>query len=179
MLVRCRRNYHKGGDTYISFWSKFTLLWKRLYLFLLTISYMPVARAILENFAGEYDADVLRNNKCVYKDGKGIPCCLKAMPQKPCLGSDDFDGLQPLQGVAIAFIFLHVIGLPIFFWFMVRIGVRRVRFAAALLVSVLCGQVIVLSLSLSLSLSSAVPLLSLLSPSALSPILSRTCARSR
>ena len=42
----------EGGEGFTVFWRDFTGTLKRLSLFLLTISYMPVARAILQNFAG-------------------------------------------------------------------------------------------------------------------------------
>jgi hypothetical protein len=51
-----------GGDRFLTFWSSFTGNLKRLSLFLLTISYMPVARAILENFSGEYDPEILETS---------------------------------------------------------------------------------------------------------------------
>ena len=48
-----------GGDGFTTFWSNFKGNLKRASLFLLTVSYMPVARAVLENFSGEYDPAVL------------------------------------------------------------------------------------------------------------------------
>lgn len=43
-----------------SFWSSTTRRTKRLMLFLLTVSYMPVARIILDNFADEHDQERLQ-----------------------------------------------------------------------------------------------------------------------
>ena len=51
-----------GGDRFLSYWSDFTSNVKRFSLFLLTVSYMPVARAILENFSGEYDPKILETS---------------------------------------------------------------------------------------------------------------------
>lgn len=48
-----------GGDRFMTFWSKLKGNLKRVSLFLLTVSYMPVARAILEVYAGQYDTAVL------------------------------------------------------------------------------------------------------------------------
>ena len=50
----------QGGNRFKIFWGNFTGNLKRLSLFLLTVSYMPVARAILENFSGQYDEAALQ-----------------------------------------------------------------------------------------------------------------------
>lgn len=49
-----------GGESFQLYWSQFTRTLKRCIFFVLTIAYLPIARAVLENFAGEYDAKVLK-----------------------------------------------------------------------------------------------------------------------
>jgi hypothetical protein len=86
-----------GGDRFVVYWSQFTRALKRGTLFLMTISYLPVARVTLENFAGEYDNSILDLYNCQYTDRNGDRCCLKAIPNRPCITSDDFDELVLIQ----------------------------------------------------------------------------------
>ena len=62
-----------GGDRFMTFWGNLKGNLKRLSLFLLTISYMPVARAILENFAGEYRPEALALTKYAAWQCSGPP----------------------------------------------------------------------------------------------------------
>ena len=72
MNPRCRKYYDVGsktpvlgGDTFVKYWSSFTRVLRRAMLFLLTVSYLPVARVTLENFSSEYTTSVLTLYKCV------------------------------------------------------------------------------------------------------------------
>lgn len=150
------------GDRFTAYWSQYTVILKRASLFLLTISYLPVARVTLENFAGEYDPKILNLYGCHYVDNKNATCCLKAIPNRPCLSSPDFHGLIPLQVcvrithdgffaccegivrrfvlqyITIVFVVLYVIGLPLFFGRLVIEGVRRVNYGIIACQSAFC-----------------------------------------
>ena len=96
------------------FWANnFSRLRKRICLFVITISYLPIARTIMVAFKCDRDSvDLL-----VYS---GVPCPYTR------------GGFPAIWIVSIFFIFLYVIGIPLFFVVLIRKGIPSVLAAADL-----------------------------------------------
>lgn len=119
---------HRASAAFTKFWSRSKRNVQRASLFALTIGYMPVARMILTNFAGTYEPDALDTSGCVYADSSGRRCCLTAFPGRPCVSSPAA-ALHWLQYVSLVSAVVIVVGLPLFFVYLIRKGVEAVDVA--------------------------------------------------
>lgn len=76
-----------------------------------------------------YDTTILQNAGCTYKDTEGVDCCLRAFPDRACLGVEEWE-LSITAACSLGFFVLYVVGIPLFFIYLVREGVSEVRVPA-------------------------------------------------
>eukprot|EP00163_Fabomonas_tropica_P028112 TRINITY_DN5654_c0_g1_i4.p1 TRINITY_DN5654_c0_g1~~TRINITY_DN5654_c0_g1_i4.p1 ORF type:complete len:472 (-),score=79.76 TRINITY_DN5654_c0_g1_i4:723-2006(-) len=90
------------------FWYSFEKQKRRLALFFITITYLPIARTILVT----YKCSPLDNN-------------LETFPASPCIsGIRDF---LPIHYIAVLFIILYIFGIPVAFFRLIRRGCMEIN----------------------------------------------------
>eukprot|EP00753_Platysulcus_tardus_P007329 PLAT15137.1.p1 GENE.PLAT15137.1~~PLAT15137.1.p1 ORF type:complete len:2194 (+),score=1373.13 PLAT15137.1:84-6584(+) len=129
-----RRGYRKsvdpdgrqGGREFQQFWAKTKRGLQRLMLFLITVSYMPVAKIVLSAYADESNQDVLQKAGCTttLPNSNGTLCCVAALLTQPCLSVNPTLDWPQIAG--FVFIALYILGTPIFFIYLIRRGLFEV-----------------------------------------------------
>ena len=91
-----------------------------------------MCKTILNTFGSEYDPIQQNMTNCtntygsILGEGGEYPCCLRIFQNETC-GAFQSEKALPLQIIAIFFFLIIVIGLPIFFVFLIRNGVNEIQ----------------------------------------------------
>jgi Leucine-rich repeat (LRR) protein len=128
-----RLNDHSANHTqFFEWWLHRIFMLRRLSLFMLTILFMPVARVILSQFqcfcndaagasSGVSDGGSNVGASASAGDAAPLRCHIKYFPEQRCLP----DEYSVLQFVALFFGATYIVGIPVFFFVLIRNGVHQ------------------------------------------------------